>query len=255
MNKLATCLVAGAVAAGAPLAHAGMDSPHEFSGNATITTDYLFRGASQTNEGPAIQGGFDYTYKPMGLYLGTWASNVEFNILGNTDDASIEMDFYGGFAGDLDNGISWDIGGLYYAYPEQNEDAAADYDLFEVYGGLSYTFANSSLEPTIGVKLSYSPDYFGEDGDSLYPEGSLDLSLPQGFGLGFHVGHLDVDGDKTTGATGGISYTHWSVGLSKELAGFDFGLSYNDAEDDCETDLLIANGLCEAFVFSVSRSF
>jgi uncharacterized protein (TIGR02001 family) len=66
------------------------ESPHEFSANVAITTDYRFRGISQTNEDPAIQGGFDYAYAPYSFYAGVWASSLEFG-LGAPDNASTEM--------------------------------------------------------------------------------------------------------------------------------------------------------------------
>ena len=53
------------------------ESPHVFSANVALTTNYMFRGVSQTNNGPAIQGGFDYQYSPYNLYVGVWASNVD----------------------------------------------------------------------------------------------------------------------------------------------------------------------------------
>nr|VFJ89963.1 MAG: conserved hypothetical protein [Candidatus Kentron sp. H]VFJ90947.1 MAG: conserved hypothetical protein [Candidatus Kentron sp. H]VFJ97973.1 MAG: conserved hypothetical protein [Candidatus Kentron sp. H] len=233
-----------------PVAYGDDTGPiHEFTGNIAITTDYLFRGYSQTGEGAAIQGGMDYTHAPSGFYAGTWASSIEFDTPGDTDDASIEVDLYAGITRTFSSGVSWDVGTLFYYYPDQNQDASARYDYLEVYGALGYTFENSFLRPTVGVKLSYSGDYFGEDGDSFYPEASLDLALPQSFGLGFHVGRLDVKGDKTT--PGGYDYTHWSVALSREIAGFGLDLSYNDANDDgaCPDDL------CEAVVFSMSRDF
>ena len=54
--------------------------------NVGIASDYVFRGFSQTDEEPAISGGFDYGFD-NGFYLGTWASNVNFG-----DDASMEWD-------------------------------------------------------------------------------------------------------------------------------------------------------------------
>nr|VFJ52924.1 MAG: conserved hypothetical protein [Candidatus Kentron sp. FM]VFJ53812.1 MAG: conserved hypothetical protein [Candidatus Kentron sp. FM]VFK15091.1 MAG: conserved hypothetical protein [Candidatus Kentron sp. FM] len=230
--------------------HAHDEPIHEFTGNVVLTSDYLFRGYSQTDEDPAIQGSLDYKHTPSGIYLGAWASNIEFNTADNTDDSSIEIDFYGGISGELTSGISWDIGGLYYCYPDQNEDSGVgDYDYFEVYAGLGYTFEDTVLSPGVGVMLFYSNDYFGEDEDAYYPAGTLDLALPWEFGLGFSVGYLHVDGDETNPA--GYDYTHWSVGLSREIAGFGVDVSYNDASDDdaCPSDF------CEAVVFSVSRGF
>jgi uncharacterized protein (TIGR02001 family) len=226
------------------------DSPHEFSANVTYTTDYMFRGISQSSEQSAIQGGFDYSYATGGfadIYLGTWASSVEFG----DDDTTSEVDWYGGLIGELSSGISWDVGGLYYMYPGTDADASAEFDYVEVYGNLGYTFANvGTLEPTIGVGIAYSPEYFGEDGDSVYVSGALDLSLPMGFGLSFLVGYLDVEGGKTTGPAG-YDFTHYVVGVNKSLSIFDFDVSYYDTSD--ETDC--GGEICEAVVFTVASSF
>mgnify|MGYP003346674428 CR=1 FL=1 len=85
---LATCALL--VSAGA-LAQAPADPP-ALTGNATLVSDYRFRGISQNNGkfSPAIQGGFDWS-TDQGFYLGTWASNVNFS------EGSIETDLYGGF--------------------------------------------------------------------------------------------------------------------------------------------------------------
>jgi len=235
-----------------PIAYADADPQpvHDFSANATITTEYLFRGISQTSEDPALQIGFDYTHTPSGFYLGTWASNIAFDKHNDADDSFLELDFYGGVAGEFGNGISWDVGGLYYYYPDQEDHP--NYNCLEVYGGLDYTFDNSALKPTVGVKLSYSNDYFGEDGNSLYSEGSLGLSLPQDFGLGFHLGFANVEGDRTT--PNGYDYLHGSATLSKELGGFDLALSYHGVvnQSDCPAT---NKDFCKAVVFSASRSF
>lgn len=245
MKNLSTLFMTGAVALLTTPAMAE-DSPHEFSANIALTTDYMYRGISQTSEEPAIQGGFDYTYTPLGFYAGVWASNLDFE----DGDTSIEIDYYGGFAGEFSNGISWDIGGLYYQYPGTDADAGGDFDFAEVYGNLGYTFSDVALEPSFGFGVAYSPDFFGEDDDGVYLSGSLDLSLPQGFGLSFLVGHQDVDGGNTTGPAG-FDYTHYVVGVNKSWNIFDFDVSYYDTSDesDCGGDI------CEALVFTVSSSF
>src|ERR1700704_6537261 len=45
--------------------------------NIGAVNDYRFRGISQTRFDPAIQGGADYVYNPLGLYAGTWLSNIK----------------------------------------------------------------------------------------------------------------------------------------------------------------------------------
>ena len=64
------------------------------SGNVAVTSDYAFRGISQTLEEPAIQGGIDLEH-PTGLYLGTWGSSLNFGE--DMPRAQVELDVYGGF--------------------------------------------------------------------------------------------------------------------------------------------------------------
>jgi len=218
------------------------DSPHQFSANVSMLTDYLYRGISQTNENFALQGGFDYTHTPTGIYAGTWASNVDFA-------ESLEIDVYGGIGGELGSGISWDVGGLYYAYPGSN--AQPEENFFEAYANLGYTFSGVQLEPGVEVGVAYSPDFFGEDGDGVYVHGSLDLSLPYDFGLSFYVGHQDIEGDKLSGPAG-FKYTHYSVGLSRSFGPLDLSVSWNDASNECDGG---SNELCQAVVFSMGSSF
>ena len=220
------------------------ESPHSFSANVSLTSDYKFYGFSQSNEGWAVQGGFDYAHA-SGFYLGTWASTIDFGNTGATDPAQIELDFYGGYANEY-NGVSYDVGIWYYGYPEQNEDegpGVGEYDYVEFYGNLGYTFGGTSFDPTIGVGLYWSPDYFGENGDSIYIPVSFDISLPQGFGAYVNYGYLDVDDID-------LDYSHYKVGLTKSLAGFDFDIGWTDADDECGGDQF-----CEGPVFSISRSF
>ncbi|MEL6414140.1 MAG: TorF family putative porin, partial [Pseudomonadota bacterium] len=114
---LALAMIAGAFTAPTALAEG------EFSGNVALTTDYVWRGVSQNSENPAVQGGFDYANGAF--YAGTWASIVDFG------GANMELDLYGGFAGETEGGLSWDVGVIGYVYPD-----ADDLDFLEVYGGL-----------------------------------------------------------------------------------------------------------------------
>lgn len=222
-----------------------------FSGNVSYTSDYVWRGISQTNRNWALQGGFDYA-APIGLYVGTWASNVSFG-------GGIEMDFYGGFANELEMGLSYDVGANYYAYPKSMDETELNF--YEIYGSLGYTLP-LPLEPALGVGYAYSPDFFGEDGRSHYVNGSLGLTLPAGFSLAGEIGYLNVKGDKTTGDGAGLDgddgfkYVHYRVGAGYSIKGFDFDLSYHAMnETDFAEDY---SGFSKAgdgkLVFSVSRS-
>ena len=205
---LATAMLAGSTAAVA-----------EISGNVSLATDYVFRGVSQTNEDPAIQGGFDWAHN-NGFYLGTWASNVEFDENSGSlpkesiNEATIEIDLYGGFANEFSSGLGYDVGAIYYAYP--GAEGGQDYDFYEFYGGLGWTF--NEIWSTSG-KISYSPEFFGSAGSAWYYEAGLDVALPADWGLFGHVGYqtvTDLDPD---------NYIDWSAGVTKGLWGVDLGLT------------------------------
>ena len=194
------------------------------SGNIGLDTDYVFRGFSQTDEAPAVSGGYDLEIglgeNLPGLYLGVWASNIDFG------DGSIEIDYYGGTTFEL-GGVGIDVGYLLYDYPE-----AGSQDYNEVYA----TFSMSEI-PFIGdlsVGVAHSPDYFA--GTDTYNYFTLDTSTPLpiqvaegvNFALNLHYGYNDFDSAADFSnflgvATNEDRYADISVGLA---AGFsDWGVS------------------------------
>lgn len=219
-------------------AEAGEVFPGDFSATVGFATDYTFRGISQTDENPAIQGSIDWAHE-SGVYLGVWGSNVDFN---DGDEAQLEMDFYGGIAGEV-SGITWDVGVIYYAYPGADDDL--DYDYVEGKGALGYDFGVASVEGSV----FYSPEYFGDSGDAVYAQFATAVPLPYGFGVNGLVGYQWIDENATFGVP---DYLTWTIGLTYSLEGFDFALSYVD------TDLSSSecNDICDArAMFAVSRSF
>lgn len=122
-----------------------------FTANAGLFTDYRFRGVSQTNKQPAFQGGFDFSHK-AGFYAGNWNSNVDSGLY---NGANLEMDFYGGYKGSV-NEFSYDVGALYYYYPGSGKSPAGStkIDNTELYvaGGWG----------PVSLKYSYAvSDFFG----------------------------------------------------------------------------------------------
>jgi uncharacterized protein (TIGR02001 family) len=239
-------------------------SPHAFTANVSISTDYRFRGITQTTNDPAISGGLDYAYSgaPVGIFLGVWASNIDF--AENTtfaadpvqDTADLEMDFYGGLTGTLPigSGLGWKIGGLYYMYPGSDTDGIsgasprAHYDYVEAYGALSYNFGIFN----VAGGANYSPDYFFESGDGLYYYGDLGIPLPMDFALSGHVGHQDIDNNPQFGTP---DYTDWNVGISKTWKMFTLKLSYVDT-DLSKSECFGGTDFCDATgVFSITASY
>ncbi|MBI5861780.1 MAG: hypothetical protein HZB64_06345 [Rhodocyclales bacterium] len=212
-------------------------SPHTLTGNLTLTTDYRFRGISQTFEKPAIQGGIDYSHA-SGFYLGNWNSNV--NSGAGFPDGNLEMDFYGGYKTSLGD-VGLDIGGIFYYYPGSEarglglgaESGAVSNK--EIYIGATWKF--------LSVKYYHSvDDYFslrgvdstgaatGQDTKgSNYLDIGASYDLGNGWGINGHVGHLNFknvhNGD----------YTDWKLGVTKDVNGWVFAAAYigTDAKGQC----------------------
>ncbi len=202
---------------GAVLAAASGAAVAEVSGNVAFTSDYRFRGISQTGEDFAVQGGFDYAHA-SGLYAGTWASVVD-----NFNGANSELDVYAGFGGSLTDALSWDVNVLYFYYPgATTAGGVAEINFLEVTPGVALDLDNLSAS----LSASFSSDYYGESGDSTYYNLGVDVPLGE-FGLGLHAGYQTVDDNVAWGTP---DYADWSVSLSKSLGGLDWSLSYVDTD-------------------------
>lgn len=237
MKKLAHALVlTGLVGMPAAVMAEEPASPHTFSANITLASDYVFRGVSQTQNGPAIQGGVDYTHA-SGLYVGTWASNVSWVSTKNTDTGdgwfkdnnSMEIDLYGGYRGSLGD-VGYDVGVITYYYPgDQISEAAGatDPDTTEVYLGASWKFLSAKYSHTVSDRfVGWSTLDGGKTKGSYYAELNANYALDGGWGLIGHVGYQDVkDNDDA-------SYTDWKVGVSKDIGFGVVTLAYTDTDAD-----------------------
>jgi len=232
MKKLV--LLCAAVAAFSSPAFAA-DSP--FTGNVALTTDYVFRGISQSNEEPTIQGGMDWNDAATGLYAGVWGSGVDFS------DATTEMDFYGGMSGTVDD-FTWDLGAIYYYYP--GADDSKNYDFWELAAALGYDFG--FMQATASV--NYSPDYFASSGDAWYPAVNVTVPLPYGLTADAGYAYQWIDNNA---AFGTADYGTWSLGLGYEVEKFNLALKYIDT--DLKEPTECADGCSKRVVFTVSRSF
>lgn len=231
-KPLATALAALATIAAAGAAHAG-DGP--FTANVGLVSDYAYRGYSQTDERPALQGGFDYAHD-SGLYAGVWGSNVSWLSDSNPNvHNSLELDIYGGYKGTI-GAIGYDVGLLQYYYPGSYPKGFNSPDTLEGYIGLSWEF--------LSFKYSYAfTDLFGydrSDGSQYYDLGAA-VDVGGGFTLAAHVGYSDIKGED--------DYTDWKLGVTKEFGGFNFGLHYVD------TDVDNADLADERVILSIAKSF
>jgi len=177
----------------------------ELGGTATFTTDYVFRGLTQTDDGPAVQASVDASYGIF--YLGMWGSNVDFGGGPSGQDlANIEIDYYAGITPEW-RGINFDIAALYYTYP-QAYDPGAEFDYFELKTGASYTFGESF---TVGVTNYWSPEYSGEIGTGNAIEVGAEYAFANKWGM-FTPSISGLFGNQYLEE--GDSYTYWNAGLT-----------------------------------------
>jgi len=230
-------------------------SAGDIAGNVTLTTDYRFRGISQ-NTGkfsPAIQGGFDWSIDP-GFYLGTWASNVNFDAQGGGGGGggAIETDVYGGFKSKINDDIAYDVGILYYGYPQ---DGAAHLGYTEYYASISAYGGQA--------KVNYSPNYFAGTDPFWYWQLNYTYEIIKNLSLNAHwaYNHFETRQDNqgsnsNFGLSGNQSYADWSLGVSTSWLSVTWALTYVDTNISKDSCFGPPNSsLCEATaVFSISKS-
>ena len=217
---------------------------------AALTSDYLFRGISQTNNNAAIQGyvelqAFDW------IYVGVWASNqnwVEnFQLEGNS---SLEVDFSGGLRHTWGS-FSLDVGGVYYAYPGGKDAlfvSSTDYNYWEIYAKPSYAFTPWL---TVGANLFWTSDFAATDTNGTALSGTAKVTLPafgagEAFGwyLSGEFGHQWLDtaaynytttnflGVTTVTDLPGYNWWNVGVGFTYKAATLDLRYSGTDLSGD-----------------------
>ncbi|MEH6473320.1 MAG: TorF family putative porin [Halopseudomonas sp.] len=208
----------------------------EVSGTVGFTNDYRFRGISQTAGDAAIQGSLDAAFD-NGIYIGMWGSNVDFG-----DDANLEIDWYGGYAGDINESFSYDATLYYYTYPGYDAGDAdyAELDLNLYYGDLKLEYAHTN-------------DFANTSETSQYVALDYSYGITEMVALDLHAGHSfgDYWDDLDIG-----DYSDFSVGVSGNVAGLDLSAAYlfNNVDSDMEVDSgLFAND--ETILITVSRTF
>lgn len=237
---LPSLIASSASAADAAAPAAAPASPHTFTANVNLVSEYRFRGIDQTWGHPALQGGADYAHAD-GWYAGLWGSNVSGN---SYPGASLELDYYAGYNGKIGDDFGWTAGGYGYYYPGANFNKISassaltgpivdqKFDNFEINAGLSWKF--------ISYKLSYATtDYFGANTKTGYDSGtkgtlyhdvSVAYPLMDDLTLGFHIGRTDV---KAMYGTINPDYTDYKLSLAKTFTGgWNASIAYVKATND-----------------------
>lgn len=243
-SMLATALIAALPMIGT--AHADDASP--VVANVGIVSDYAYRGISQTDEKPALQGGFDYAHD-SGLYVGVWGSNVSWisDLERGTDENSgnsLELDVYAGYKQTFgDFGI--DVGLLQYVYPGNYDSTwrstigLKNPNTLEGYLGLSWKF--------LSFKYSHAfSNLFGavDSKGSQYFDLTAAYEVIDNLTLSAHYGHQAITGPAK-------SYSDWKVGATYNLSGFAVGLHYVNTNMKDKSDY----DADARYILSVTKSF
>jgi uncharacterized protein (TIGR02001 family) len=226
MQKTILALALAAGFAAPALAEDAPAGPHTFTANAGVVSDYVFRGISQSQHQPAVQGGFDYSHS-SGLYAGVWGSTIEWvnrKTWVYQKDNHVELDLYGGYKGAVGD-FTYDVGAIRYFYPGSfNTAAGVTANTTEAYvaGGWKWV----SLKYSRAISQSFIG--WGNTTSGTKSRGSdyLDLTVTypvdETLNLIAHVGHQNVKNNSYA------NYTDWKLGVTKDLGFGIVGLSYTD---------------------------
>ncbi len=206
-----------AIALGAAVAAAltsGVASAADFTGNAALTNNYIWRGVTQTNDQAAGQGGLDWGHK-SGFYVGTWLSNVDFSGLGD----GYEMDVYGGYGGEA-GGFGYDVGVITYQYP-----VTPQFNFTEIYASGTFNVITIGANLTVDNASGNTGGLFVED--DLYVYGSADFETKAG-DISVYLGSYMFDNDGAA-VGGNTDYIHYGASLGK--GDFTFAVDKNDLDE------------------------
>ena len=217
----------------------------EVSANVALTSNYVWRGMTQSDNLPAVQGGIDLGYK--GAYLGIWGSNVDFDNM----ETSSEFDIYAGYANEL-GAFSYDVNYCQYTYPGDNDELSFGEASLTL--GYDFEIASVSAKYYVGVDThDVSNDSVNgwEPGDGW--EVSVSVPLPLEIILDAAYGDYDDAGTQNNSDNNFGNY--YSVSLSKRFGKFDVSLAYTGMDYDSSTVGRDSDGSEDYIVGTVSTGF
>ena len=230
--------VAFADEAAAPAAAAAPTPTWTFPASATLVSDYIWRGQTQTWGNPAAQFGIEADHA-SGFYAGFWGSNVSSHWLPN---ANLETDWSVGFRNTIATDFKYDIGAVYVWYPDGNFDKAPAFthyaksklDTAEIYASLGWKWFtvkaganptkfygwNTDNSGTVAAGASNPFSFAGDHGAGVtgdtkwshYFMASASYDLPQGFNVAGEVGRQVIENST------GLDWTWYKVGVTKTFA-------------------------------------
>ena len=242
MNNSASlpATVALLLCGGVVAADEGDAPPLTIGYNLTVTSDYVFRGVSQTMSGPALQGGVDLEHR-SGVYAYGWVSNVDFVASGDPDDGSrVEADLAIGYAFDLTESLALDLSVVRYVFPSTRDHVDYDY---------SEWIAAIHLPRDLRFTAGYADDVFGTGDPGVFYQIDAHFELPLKLYLVMQLGHYDLERPY------GESYQYGAVTLGRTLGNrADWSVSVHDTSASAE-DLFYSSTAKPRVVAALNLTF
>jgi uncharacterized protein (TIGR02001 family) len=187
------------------------------SGNAAVTTNYVFRGISQSGGNPAVQAGVDYAVAGTGLSLGAWASSINFA----DGETEIEVDLYGSYTLAITDALGLSVGAIHYGYP--SSPSGVNYNWYEIWAGAAYNFGVAALN----ARVYYSPDYVNLSTSQLYFTGGVSVPVIDWLTLNANIGYSGFDH-----AVPPIidDYMDWNISAVATFGNFSLTAGYTDTD-------------------------
>lgn len=207
MKKTLLSIALSATMATTALVSTQASAVEGLSANIGATSNYLWRGITQSGDDSAISGGIDYAAE-SGFYAGTWASSL--------GGGAAEVDLYAGY-GFESNGISYDFGYIFYGY-DQSQGSNGDSDFGEIYASVGIDAFS------FGVSVLAHAEWDEDFADDIYYTADYALDV-EGLEVGFHAGYFDTESDFDTD---GNIYSGYDLGVSASKNGFTFGVNKHE---------------------------
>lgn len=203
------------------------ESESNLTWNLAVTTDYVFRGITQNDFDPALQGGLDYAFGDSGFYVGAWASNVDFV---DPDGPDLELDTYVGYSVDVAEDWNLDFSLVRYTYIGERD----------VYGSIDYNevFGKVTWNEMLTFTVAYANDYSNLDYSSLYTNLAGSWEFGNDFSLNAGIGYSQFSDDNG-------SYTDWNIGVSRQFGPVNAAINYYDTSFD-------GNNASDSVVFTLA---
>jgi len=190
--------------------------PENFTASVTVTSDYAFRGISQTLNDPAGQFNGEWTPGGGPIYIGAFVSYINFrDFATGNKTAAVEVDALAGVRGEY-NILKWDVGAVFYVYPGQNHNNLGLATNFNYAEGAVKTSWDVMKLFSIVANVNASPNYQGDSGTGLYAEAGIDATLPFDINVSGRFGRQWIEQNAVFGVP---DYNTWSISFSREFFG------------------------------------